>query len=53
MFLTDVKTGQPKITEKGPIIGASLAQHLKAPFMKRVETTMDFRELGEESSPGS
>lgn len=45
MFLTDVKTGQMKLTEKGPTIGAALVQQLKAPHMKRVDTTLPFEEL--------
>jgi hypothetical protein len=45
MFLRDVKTGETKLTPKGPVIGETLVQVLQAPHLNRVETTLPFQEF--------
>ena len=44
IFMIDTKTGQRKITEKGPVISDSMAKAMMMPnnALKRVETTLPF-----------
>ena len=55
--MIDTKTGQRKLTEKGPTMGPGIVAHLNPPpllrhnALKRVETTLPFEVIEGSYSP--